>query len=131
MCIINLTTLTASPFNLVQNETISVKIIATNNYGDSANSTVGTGGAIILVPSAPTGLTNNVTYTNSQTIVFNFNQGTSNGGSTILYYNIYYDGGLGTNVFTLLQQYVASQYYVTSIQLTAGVYYSFRVTAVN
>lgn len=102
MCIINLSTLTASPFSLVQNETISVKVTAINSYGESLNSTVGTGGAIILVPSAPINLTNDITYTNSSVIVFNFTPGASNGGSSVLYYNVYYDSGLGTNVFTML-----------------------------
>lgn len=123
MCIINLSTLTASPFNLVQNEPISVKVTATNTYGESVNSTVGTGAAIILVPSAPVNLTNDATYTNSSVIVFNFSPGASNGGSSVLYYNVYFDNGLGTNVFTLLQQYLASEFYVTSVRLNVGAFY--------
>jgi len=49
----------------------------------------------------------------------------------VLDFDIYYDDALGTNVFTLLQANVVTEYYITTIQLDVGQTYSFKVTARN
>lgn len=55
-CTIPLSVLTAEPFNLALGDNINAKLIATNAYGSSAESAVGGGAVIQLVPDAPTGL---------------------------------------------------------------------------
>ena len=52
----SLVTLRSSPFNLVFGDSIDVKIISVNVYGDSVLSTVGSGAVIQLVPDAPINL---------------------------------------------------------------------------
>jgi hypothetical protein len=103
ICYIELATLTASPYSLIQDEEIHAMIIATNAYGDSAFSVDGFGGVIKLVPDAPVSLTNDGTTTDDTTIRFTWSAGTDDGGDTVLYYNVYYDSGLGTSVYTLLE----------------------------
>lgn len=53
-----MTTLIAAPWYLAQEEQIVIKIIATNEFGDSAFSEEGAGGIIKLVPDAPVNLVN-------------------------------------------------------------------------
>ena len=52
-CTIPLSTLTAIPFNLKLGDSVNVKIIASNAYGDSVISAVENGAIIVLVPDAP------------------------------------------------------------------------------
>lgn len=48
--------LTAVPFNLVLGDSIDATVVATNIYGDSEISVVGSGGNIVYVPDAPISL---------------------------------------------------------------------------
>jgi hypothetical protein len=59
-----LSALTASPFNLVLGSNINVKVVAYNAYGDSSESAIGGGAVILLVPDAPTSLSNVSAITN-------------------------------------------------------------------
>jgi len=45
-CTISLVTLKASPFSLVKDDSVTVKVISQNVYGDSALSTAGSGAVI-------------------------------------------------------------------------------------
>jgi len=47
----------------------------------------------------------------------------------VIDYSVYYDQGLST--YVLLASSIANNYYVTSVTLTAGITYSFKVTARN
>lgn len=55
--------MTASPFNLKLGDSVNIRIIATNAYGDSIISTVGKGAIIVLVPDAPLTLTDSPSVT--------------------------------------------------------------------
>jgi hypothetical protein len=52
-CSIPVQTLHNSPYSLPWLSTVSAVVIATNNYGNSSASAVGTGATIITVPDAP------------------------------------------------------------------------------
>jgi hypothetical protein len=67
-----LTTLYASPFNLILNDSIYSKIIATNYYGNSPYSTEGNGGITVFVPNAPINLANDPAVTSDTIIRFNW-----------------------------------------------------------
>jgi hypothetical protein len=49
-----------------------------------------------LTPDAPVNLVNDPALTTASSIRFTWNQGTSNGGETVIDYTIYYDQGTGT-----------------------------------
>lgn len=60
-CSLPLSALTSAPYSLIQGQIVRAKIIASNFYGDSAESLEGDGGdnaRIVLVPAAPFDLTN-------------------------------------------------------------------------
>jgi hypothetical protein len=62
-CSIPAQTLHNSPFSLTWGSTVSAVIIATNSYGNSSASAVGTGAIILTVPDAPTNVANVVSIT--------------------------------------------------------------------
>lgn len=64
-CTIPLDTLTTTPFSLVLGSSIEAQLLATNAYGNSPVSNIGSGAFIVLVPDAPKALTNNPSLTNA------------------------------------------------------------------
>ena len=52
-CTIPLNVLTTEPFNLKLGDSVNVKLTATNDYGESPESTTGSGALIVLVPYPP------------------------------------------------------------------------------
>lgn len=52
-CSIPVKILSSSPFNLSWGSSVFAKIIATNSYGDSITSSIGSGAIIATVPDAP------------------------------------------------------------------------------
>jgi hypothetical protein len=68
MCMVNLSTLKASPFLLNKGNSVYVKIISVNFYGDSVYSNLGNGAVIQNVPDAPYNLENDPTTT-SDTVI--------------------------------------------------------------
>jgi hypothetical protein len=84
----------------VLGNTIYAKVIAVNPYGDSASSPVGEGALIVLVPDAPVDLRNDPSITSAQVIGFDWTDGVSNGGESIIDYRITYDQSTG--LFTTL-----------------------------
>lgn len=84
-------TLQASPYELVQGDSVVAKLTATNLYGESAESLPGSGAIIVLVPSSPIGLADNVAVTNAARIGLTWNDGLNTGGSPIISYRITYD----------------------------------------
>lgn len=99
-CQISLSTLRAAPFNLVKDDSVNVKVISTNVYGDSPFSSVGSGAVIQYVPDAPVSLTNDPTVTTDTRVRFTWSAGASDGGTQVIDYAVYYDQGIGT--YTLL-----------------------------
>ncbi len=66
-------------------------ISATNIYGQSVISVVGSGAVLYTYPSAPTNLTNMVTITSSTQVGLSWSNCVSNGGSSVIDYTISYD----------------------------------------
>jgi hypothetical protein len=90
-CQILLTLLAAEPWNLGLNVDIWAKVIAVNQYGDSPLSAGGNGAINKLVPDAPVALTNDFASTDNQKIRFTWSDGASDGGVTIIDYEILYN----------------------------------------
>lgn len=110
ICLVSLTdTLIHAPFNLQLDESINVKIIAQNFYGDSDYSEVGSGALTKLVPDAPINLQNDAATTNAYTIAFTWTEGLSDGGTDVLDYDIYYDQA--SNQMVLLASGVTQLFY--------------------
>jgi hypothetical protein len=63
-------------------------------------------------------------------IRFTWEDGASDGGANILSYDVYYDLG-SASPFELLEAGISTQYYTTSITLTPGTTYGFKVLATN
>ena len=55
--------------------------------------------------------------------------GASDGGTSVIDYTVYYDQG--TDSFVELESGVLTQYYLTTVSLTPGTTYKFKVTARN
>ena len=87
----NLSTLKAVPFSLVKDDSVYVKVIAVNSYGDSEFSSAGNGAVIRLVPDAPINLQNDLLVTIDSKIKFTWQDGASNGGSAVIDFAVYYD----------------------------------------
>lgn len=130
-CQIALSTLTAAPYDLVQGESIYAKIISVNTYGDSIYSEAGNNAVIQLVPEPPINLANDPLTTTDIVIRFTWDQGLNNGGVEVIDYDIYYDQGSVVGTYVLLDEGVLTQYYQTTIALTAGETYTFKVTSRN
>jgi hypothetical protein len=102
-----------------------MKVSALNIYGTSGYSQIGNGALIQLVPNAPISLSNDAAQTLSTQIGLTWSEGASNGGSAVLDYRIYYDQTTGT--WVELDSGIATNSYVTTVTLTQGMIYSFRV----
>lgn len=100
ICIIYIDTLIVEPYNLVLDESVYVKLKATNFYGDSDFSEPGNGATIQLIPDAPINLANDAAITNAYTIAFTWEEGPSDGSSPVLDYDVHYDQG--TDNYVLL-----------------------------
>jgi hypothetical protein len=81
------------------------------------------------VPSAPVGLAFNTAVTTASVIGLTWNNGVSTGGSPIIDYRIYYDQSIG--VQKLLATGVIARSYTTTVTLTAGATYRFKIEARN
>jgi len=127
-CFISLTTLIEAPFNLVRDESILAKVVATNFYGSSEQSIEGNGASMLVYPDPPITLQNDATVTDASKIRFTWTEASDNGGAPVLDYSVFYDQGNGS--WTILDTVTASEYQ-TTIALTADVVYSFKVTARN
>lgn len=108
-CTITLETLKASPFNLVKDDPVNVRIVSVNMYGDSTESETGVGAVIQLVPDAPVNLENDSTATSDTQIRFTWSDGASDGGTQIIDQAVYYDQG--TDAFVLLDGTVEDRFY--------------------
>ena len=114
---------------MVKGDSIFVKIVSVNVYGESSQSSAGNGALIQTIPDSPINLVNDASTSTGYLIKFTWTEGISNGGSKVIDYNIYYDQGLG--VYVLLAQKVASTFFETSTTLTPSVTYSFKLTSRN
>ncbi len=90
-CVVPLTKMYVSPFNLILGDNIAVKIVAINSYGNSLPSAPVDGAAVVMLPDAPIGLANNPALTNANQIGITWQTGLSGGGVPILGYLVWQD----------------------------------------
>jgi len=91
LCYISLTLLREAPFSLVKGDQVSLKVVATNLYGDSTESNPGSGALIQYVPDSPLNLANDPATTSDQVIRFTWAPGESDGGASVIDYSVLYD----------------------------------------
>jgi len=72
-------------------DSVYVKVIAANVYGDSVYSDVGNGAVIWIVPEAPINLKNDAKATDAYKIRFTWEEGLENGGTPVIDYTVMYD----------------------------------------
>jgi len=65
-----------------------VKVVATNLYGDSTESSEGNGAVITTSPDAPVNLAENTSQRTKSTLGLTWSAGSSNGGASIIDYRI-------------------------------------------
>lgn len=106
-----------------------VKFSATNAVGTSSFSEAAGGAIIITNPDAPASLQNNDAITNYESIGLTWQEGASNGGSSIIDYRISYDNGIDGNLVILASNVVETQY--TASGLTSDIIYTFKIEARN
>lgn len=70
---------------------MNAKVIAYNFYGPSAESDMGSGAIIVVVPFQPVGLANDVAITSASRIGITWRDGINTGGTPIIDYRISYD----------------------------------------
>jgi hypothetical protein len=87
-CNINISTLLASPYNIVGGDSIDAKVTATNVYGDSAQSASGNGAVYTTVPDSPINIAEDQAQRSSSTIGLTWSDGASNGGLATIDYRI-------------------------------------------
>jgi hypothetical protein len=108
---------------------VFAKVSAINYYGESDFSEVGNGGIHRDVPDAPFNLQNIDSTTDASRIAFSWQQGSSNGGTAVLDYRIYY--ATETGEFEILDSGIFYTMYTTYVPLVAGENYRFKVQARN
>lgn len=102
-CLIPMAVFRDSPYDLVYQDLVQAKVIATNGRGSSQASPANVSGAKIEVePSQITDLVQ-TTETSYQKLVIDWSAPT-NGGSPILSYVIFWDAGLGGDFAELVGQ---------------------------
>ena len=92
-------------------------------------SAVGSGAVIVLVPSSPVGLADNPSITNASRIGITWNDGLNNGGAPVISYRVSYDQSTGS--WTTLATGVLVRSYTTTVVLTPGANYTFKVESLN
>ena len=70
---------------------MTVKVTAINIYGESEQSVAGNGGVIQVLPDSPISLLNDPLVTTDLVIKFTWSDGSNNGGTSIIDYDVYYD----------------------------------------
>ena len=98
---------------------------ASNFYGESADSQSGNGATIVLVPSSPVSLSDDLSVTTASLIGIKWQNGVSTGGTPILDYKVWYDQSLDD--YVVLDDSVNELKYTTTVLLTPGSIYKFKV----
>ena len=132
-CIVYIATMMASPFSLPLGETIDVRLLAYNYYGESEYSQIASNLQIVWKPdpiqNLQTHYTPNLAVTDAYKVGLTWDDGPSDNGMPITDYQIQYDQS--TDVWQVLKDSVENKYYETTIGLIAGNTYKFRVLARN
>lgn len=93
-CTVPLLALRSAPFNLAQENTVVVQVVATNFYGDSETSNQGGSAKIWLVPEIPLALTND-TVTNKDLVGITWSDGLNAGGTPVIDFRVSWDKSSG------------------------------------
>jgi hypothetical protein len=117
--------LRAAPYNLLLGNSIYAQVAADNYYGLSTVSESGNGALLQLVPDAPILLTENVSVTTRTLTEFSWSDGFSNGGASVIDYQISYDQSI--DVWQVLATGIATQTFRTTTDLIEGREYKFKV----
>lgn len=116
---------------LVKDDSVYIKILSSNIYGESIESPEGNGAVIQYVPDAPINLANDPSVTSDTLIKIMWENGLSDGGTPVIDYDVYYDQGAAIANYILLQGGVTQAEFTTTNVLVAGENYSFKVTSRN
>ena len=128
-CTIPFGDLRADPFNLPWGSSVYAKIAAINLMGTSLDSVAGNGAEITRVPDPPINLVKNTLVSNAVTIGIQWDNGLESGGVPVLDYRVWYDQG--TDTYMILDYEISDTQYVTTVPLTSGTYYTFKVQSRN
>lgn len=93
---------------------VYVQVFAQNAIGNGTMSVAGNGAivSVIVVPNAPTSLVRDSITSTPTAIGINWSDGTSNGGSPILDYQVLHDQG--NNTFVIVQAGITTKSYLIS-----------------
>lgn len=75
------------------------KVVAYNSYGDSLESELGSGAVLVTYPDPPINVGEDVTKRGATHIGLVWEDGASNGGTSIIDYEIWYDQGIYDYVY--------------------------------
>jgi hypothetical protein len=85
-----------APYYLTWGSSIYAKVIAKNIIGNSVESLAGNGAIILTYPDVPINLANVPSVTKSSQIGILWNEGTQNGGSSVIDYTITFGESIGS-----------------------------------
>lgn len=125
-CSVKVSVLMNAPYSLAWGDSVHAVVVAYNVYGSSIASQAGNGALIYTYADAPIDLTEIITARTPLSLSFEWRDGASNGGTSIIDYEISYDDDKGA-LFTA--NLVQRAYTVTG--LVYGQTYRFRVRARN
>ena len=106
-------------------DNILAKVSALNVYGEGEISAPGGGAVIVLVPDAPASFADVPSVTDVTQIGLQWLEPPSSGGRPIIDYRLYYDQSIDT--WVELESSITSLSYTTSVALTQGRVYKFRI----
>jgi hypothetical protein len=129
-CTIPLQKLLGDPYLLNVGEDVNVKISATNAYGTSDLSAVGTGAVIQIIPDAPINVANDFSTSTATQIRITWEEGPSDGGSGVIDYEVYFDQAINDWI-NVASNLVDIYSYTTTMALTQGTSYGFKVRSRN
>ena len=128
-CTIPTTVLHDSPFSHPWASEIWAKVYATNIYGDSAESEIGSGAIIYYYPDAPVDLVEDMSDRSETTVGFRWSDGADPGGLPILDYKVTITSSDG--LYNLVVENVPLNRHYVATDLTLGVTYHFEVQSRN
>ncbi len=103
---------------------------AINAYGLSTTSEPGSGATIITYPSSPLSFCEDTSKRTATSVGLEWQVGTSDGGSPIIDFEVYYDSTSNGLAFSVLATNILSTDYLAS-ELSTGQTYQFKVAARN
>lgn len=131
-CTIDMNTLTASPFSLVFDDLVAVRVRAKNSidYGDWSTTTT-TGAKIRSIPDTMIAPTIASFADSSITVTWTALTSPDNGNSDILAYELVWDNGLNVVPTVELSNVLTTEYVVPTADIISGSTYRFAVRARN